>query len=217
MPLKCIIFDFDGTLADSFATTLGILNSLAGEFGYRPAAPEEVQELRRLPYREIGQRLGVSMHKLPWIAARVRRELAQSMTGIRPFEGLPEVLDQLRGSGLSLGIMTSNSRRNVERFLAANQLDSFEFISTSTNVWGKRRALRRLLRRRGLAVEETVYVGDETRDIEATKALRMKVIAVSWGYTLAEQLSSEDPDHLIDHPAQLLDLVESLRARCLRS
>jgi phosphoglycolate phosphatase len=206
--LENIIFDFDGTVADSFETTLGILNSLADEFGYRPAEPHEVQELRGLSYREIGRRLGVSLHTIPFIAARVRRELARSMAGIRPFEALPEVLAQLRESGLSLGIMTSNSRRNVETFLAANEIDDFEFISTATNVWGKQRALKRLLRRRGLSIGATAYVGDETRDIEACKALDIEVVAVSWGYTLATQLSTQRPDRLIDHPSQLLDLID---------
>ena len=208
MRLETLIFDFDGTVADTFETTLGILNSLAGEFGYRPAEPDEVQELRGLSYGEVGRRLGVSLHKIPFIAARVRRELAESMAGIRPFEALPAVLQQLRESGLSLGIMTSNSRRNVETFLAANEIDSFDFISTAINVWGKQRALKRLLRRRGLDVRATAYVGDETRDIDACKALNLEVVAVSWGYTLAAQLSAQNPDRLVEHPSELLDLID---------
>lgn len=202
-----MIFDFDGTVADSFEPTLGILNGLADEFGYRPAESDEIQQLRGLPYREIGERLGVSLVKIPFIAARVRRELAGHMTKIRTFDGLPEVLEELRGHGLSLGILTSNSRGNVEKFLAANEIDSFDFISTSIHVWGKRRALQKLLRRRGLSAGETAYVGDETRDIEATRALKLRAIAVSWGYTVPELLSAHHPDHLIDHPAQLLDVI----------
>jgi phosphoglycolate phosphatase len=107
---------------------------------------------------------------------------------------------------LQLGILTSNDRANVERFLAARDLQHFDFISTSASVWGKARRLTSLLRSRGLGVDEVAYVGDEVRDIEATKPLGIRIIAVAWDYTASSLLTAHEPDYLAAAPSELLDI-----------
>ncbi|MDH5673002.1 MAG: HAD-IA family hydrolase [Myxococcales bacterium] len=209
MAVRCVIFDFDGTMADSFDVALSIANRIAPEYGYRPALPDEVDRLRTCSYPELARELGVKTHKIPFIAARVRKEMQQVAGALRPTAGLPAVLEQLHTRGYSLGVFSSNSRRNVEIFLRENGLESFDFISTASNVWGKQRHLRSLMRRRGLSHNEVIYVGDETRDIDACRALRVPVIAVSWGYTAASRLQLHEPSFLIDEPTQLLSILSS--------
>ncbi len=58
--------------------------------------------------------------------------------------------------------------------------------------------------------EEVIYVGDETRDIEAAKKINSKVIAVSWGFNTKEALARHNPDFLIHQPSELLDVMGSL-------
>jgi phosphoglycolate phosphatase len=206
MSVKSVIFDFDGTIANSFDATLRIANALAPTFGYRPAAPEEVESLRHSSYRHVAAELGVQWHKIPLIAARIRKELSDRVAEMETFEGMPGVLSELRARGFNLGILTSNSKSNVERFLAARGLEQFDFISTSASVWGKERRLRALLRSQGLSAREVAYVGDEPRDIEATKPLDICMVAVSWGYAGLQALARHSPDHLIDNPRELLDI-----------
>jgi phosphoglycolate phosphatase len=206
MSVRSLIFDFDGTIADSFGATLGIANALAPVFGYRPAKPEELEHLRTWSYRRVATELGVSWHKIPLIAARVRKEMSENVAHLETFEGLPSVLTELRARGFTLGILTSNSRSNVERFLAAQGLAQFDFVDTSSSVWGKQRRLKALLRSHRLQASEVAYVGDEVRDIEATKPLDICMVAVDWGYSAGEQLAAHQPDHLISRPAQLLDI-----------
>jgi phosphoglycolate phosphatase len=122
------------------------------------------------------------------------------------FDGLPEVLSNLRARGVLLGILTSNDRDNVSRFLAARDLQHFDFISTSTSVWGKERRLKSLLRKQRLSPSEVAYVGDEVRDIEAVKPTGMRRVAVTWGYTATERLAAHAPHHLITAPEELLKL-----------
>jgi phosphoglycolate phosphatase len=207
MTLSTVIFDFDGTVANSFEATLRIANALAPEFGYRPAQLDEIEALRAASYRSVASQLGVAWHKIPLIAGRIRKELSRTIADMDTFEGLPQVLSQLRERGLQLGILTSNARPNVERFLAARGLDQFDFISTSASVWGKQRRLKALMRSRQLTAREVAYVGDEVRDIAATKPLNVCMIAVAWGYTAHGQLAAHEPDHLIGAPAQLLDIL----------
>jgi phosphoglycolate phosphatase-like HAD superfamily hydrolase len=206
MDVKSVIFDFDGTIANSFAATLRIANALAPTFGYRPAAPEEVEVLRGWSYRQVAAELGVPWHKIPLIAARIRKELSTSVAQLETFDGLPNVLTELRARGFGLGILTSNSKANVERFLAAHELKQFEFVSTSASVWGKKRRLEALLRSHRLAAHEVAYVGDEVRDIEATKPLAIRMVAVGWGYARRETLAAHGPDHLISYPVELLEI-----------
>ena len=62
-----------------------------------------------------------------------------------------------------------------------------------------------------LTPEEVIYVGDETRDIEASKTIPIKVIAVSWGFNSAEALAKQNPDFLIQKPSELLKVMGNLQ------
>jgi phosphoglycolate phosphatase len=175
--------------------------------------PNEIETLRQLPYRDVAAHIGLAWHKIPRVASRIRNELADRLEEVQPVSGLREVLRELRARDFRLGILSSNSRPNIQRFLAAHRLDQeFEFITTSSSVWGKERRLRALLKSRGLTTAEVIYVGDEIRDIEATKALAMRIVAVAWGYTARAFLAAHEPDHLIDRPEELLQILRERNA-----
>ncbi|PSB03825.1 HAD family hydrolase, partial [Merismopedia glauca] len=57
---------------------------------------------------------------------------------------------------------------------------------------------------------KVIYVGDETRDIEAARKSKIKAIAVCWGFNFREILAKYKPDFLIDRPSQLLEVVQHL-------
>ena len=202
-----MIFDFDGTIADTFAPVISILNALSSEFGYRQAEPGELQSLTQLEPRELAQRMGLAWHRLPLLAIRVRKEMTRNMPHVRPCRGIVPALAALRERGIGVGILTSNNRENVAAFLAHNSELAFDFISTGSGLFSKQKRLQRVLQKRGLALADTCYVGDETRDIEAAQALGMRMIAVGWGFSSPQLLSAKRPDHLIMDPAELLSLV----------
>ncbi|HEX4353198.1 MAG TPA: HAD-IA family hydrolase [Polyangiales bacterium] len=201
--VRTAIFDFDGTVADTFDAVVQVLNTLASEYGYRSADAAEVQQLRGLPPTEVAQRLGVAWPKVPQIVARVRKEMIRSMPLVQPCQGVPEALRLLQERGLSIGLLTSNSRENVDLFLERHPI-AFEFISTGSGLWSKHRRLASLMRRRKLIAAETAYIGDEIRDIEAGRKLGMRVIAVSWGYTAPSLLAQHKPDQLLTRADELL-------------
>jgi HAD superfamily hydrolase (TIGR01549 family) len=206
MAQRTLVFDFDGTLANSFDAILQLANALAPEFGYRPARTDEIELLRASSYQAIATQLGIAWHKIPQIVVRMHSELRRNMNALQTFDGLPEVLSELESRGHVLGILTSNSRENVERFLAARDLDHFDFIVSSPSVWGKENRLRTLLHRRGLRPQDVLYVGDEVRDIEATRPLQVGMIAVAWGFSAHALLAAHAPDYLVREPADLLTI-----------
>jgi phosphoglycolate phosphatase len=208
MQLRAAIFDFDGTLADTLEQVVAILNALSGEFGYRSAEPGEIEELRSMSARDVAKRLGVRWHKIPAIVTRARNELSHGMSKIQPFEGIPAALSELRSRGLLVGMLTSNNRKNVDLFLAQHPIE-LDFVSTGSGLWSKHRRLAKLLRQYKLKRDETAYIGDEVRDIEAAQTLGIRAVAVGWGYTKPELLETQKPDVLVRRVADLVDALSS--------
>jgi phosphoglycolate phosphatase len=207
MPIRTMIFDFDGTIADTYETVIGVLIELADEFGYRRAPREELPELGGLRPRDLAERIGLPWHKMPLLVVRVRKEMASRMGSVQPCRGVPEARAQLRARGTKLGMLTSNNRANVDAFFARNPSLPLDFISAGSGLFSKHTRLRRLLAKHRLALAETCYVGDEVRDIEAARELGMRMVAVGWGFSSPQLLAAESPEHLLSDPAELVALV----------
>lgn len=203
---RTLVFDFDGTIANTLPHILTISNRLAGEFGYRSVKEDEIELFRGKSSREALALLQIPLVRLPAIARRMKAELQKDIHLLKPILSVKEVLYEL-ASHYRLGIVTSNSSSNVERFLKANEMAYFDFIYSSSSLFGKSRVLRGVLKARQLRREETVYVGDETRDIEAAKKTGIDMIAVAWGANSAEVLASLQPQFLIQQPEELLALL----------
>ncbi len=203
-----VVFDFDGTLADSLQFYIGLYNELAEQHRYGKLTPENLAELRRLPILERCNRLGVPAYRLPWLVVQLSRRSRQVAQDIGFNAGIPELLQQLRARGLTLAILSTNTEENIRVFLQRHGAgDWVEAIHCSSRLFGKARLLRELMRRSRLRPEQLVYVGDEHRDIEACKEAGVRVIAVSWGADALARLREAGPDHLAEHPADIADCV----------
>ena len=209
--MKVIIFDFDGTIADSFNAVLRISNRLAAEFGYPSTSPEAADQLKHLSSREILRRSNVALWKLPFLVRRFQIELNREICQLHSIAGIKEALLALKQQGDQLGIVTSNSKENVAEFLTAQGWDNlFDFVDTGLTLFGKGRIIQRILKQHNLPRELAIYVGDETRDIEAARKIAIPVIAVSWGFNSKQALATHAPDALIDRPSELVDAVKQV-------
>jgi phosphoglycolate phosphatase len=195
---RLLLFDFDGTIADTFDVAFEILNTLALEFGFRPLKPEELEKARNMRTREVMKFLKIPMSKMTGIARRGSEEIYARMPGIEPLPGMPEILRALHAAGYELGIVTSNSETNVNLFLAKHDLDLFSFIRSSSKLLGKARELRAVIKTRKVRAAEILFIGDETRDIEAAQKVGIPIAAVSWGYNSRRSLEEMHPDFLFD-------------------
>lgn len=207
-----LIFDFDGTLAESLDLVVEISNRLAPEFGYRSTSPEELHYLRNNSTEQVLKKVGVAWYKLPFLMLRLRREMNQAIHTLSLVEGMADVLETLKHQGYTLGIVTSNGRENVNSFLKKYQLDHlFEFIESELNVFGKSRVIKKIIKKRRWSLEQVIYIGDEVRDIQAAHQIGVKAIAVGWGFQWPEILSEYDPDFLLSEPRELIDVVAALK------
>ena len=212
MTVKVIIFDFDGTIADSLDAVVNITNRLAVEFGHQPVSLEDIEKIKNLSSSQIIKFSGVSFFKLPFLLRKVRTRLHNQVQDLKPFPGIKETFTELKNLGYKLGIITSNSKENVSIFLKENDfIDLFDFIYSAPTIFGKHKVINSFSKKQDMQINEMVYVGDETRDIEAARKSRIKVISVSWGFNSKEVLAKHHPDFLIDKPSELLEVIGSLQ------
>jgi HAD superfamily hydrolase (TIGR01509 family) len=208
---KVIIFDFDGTLADTIDILLSITNRLSAEFGFKSATKEELAQLSNLTSWQLLRYSGISIFKFPLLIRKLKAELRSEIPNIQLFPGIKEVLLELKKLGFQLGIITSNSRENVLASLERNGLqDTFTFIY-SASTFGKHKVINSWLKREHINPKQVVYVGDEIRDIEAARKTGIKVIAVAWGFNSQEALVAHNPDFLIKRPQELIEIMSNLR------
>lgn len=204
--MQTVIFDFDGTIADTFVTSVHIFERLTKRL--QPFSVEEIERLRGLHALELIRELRIAPWRAPLMLVRGRAMMRRQMVDIKVFSGMDDVFKQLESQGVTMYIMSSNSTANIRRFLAQEGLEHyFKKIQGNVSILGKRKMLRRLLIREKLDPATTIYVGDEGRDIEAAKHVGMPVIAVTWGFNSATLLASHHPTAIVTSSAELSDIL----------
>lgn len=208
---RALIFDFDGTIGDTFHVGLEILNQLSEEFGFRRLDMKDVSRAREMRVGQFLAFLGIPKTKVPRISKRGAAELRRRIHEIRPFPGMVELLADLQQGGCRLGIITSNTDDNVRAFLGNHNLGMFDFVRCSSKLMGKAGIIRTTLRREKLARHEVLYIGDEVRDIEACRKVGIRIAAVTWGYGGAKSLAAQNPDALLHSPGELPAFLRELQ------
>ena len=199
-----VIFDFDGTLADSMQLFIEAVNKSAARLHHGTIEPGDVGMLRGRHPRQVLRHLRISLLKLPLVMRAVRKEVSRGVARARPSADMAGTLRRLKKGGCSIGILTSNAEQGVREFLAGNGMDVFDFVYSGRSAFGKGRTLRAIAKRAGGRV---FYVGDEVRDIEAARKAGATMIAVAWGFNTAEALMRESPDYLATEPDQIGQIV----------
>ncbi|MBI3558563.1 MAG: HAD-IA family hydrolase [Deltaproteobacteria bacterium] len=199
-----LIFDFDGTICDSYLESLRMMNELAPEFGYKVVDESVFESLKDQSHPQFRDTLDIAVHKIPAVLIQGRKRMRAKAAGLAPVAGLPEVLRELARLELRLGILTSNSRENVELFLERNGLDMFEFIHGESTMFGKARLLKKIMKKFKLEAGHVAYVGDEARDVKAANTAGVESVAVSWGFNSLRLLNTAEPKVILAKPAELL-------------
>jgi phosphoglycolate phosphatase len=206
-----IVFDFDGTIADTIDFALTIYNRIAPEYGCKPIPAEDRSELIAQHWNEAFEKYGITQVKLLLLMHRVQKEMGKQLADLSPVEGMNASLQAVKDCGLKLGILTSNSVSNVRGFLENKGLSHlFDFVYSGKNLFGKDKVMNRLFKQEGLSKEAVIYVGDEKRDIEACKKVGIPIIAVTWGISDSKTLENLQPDKIAHTPADLLSCVHQL-------
>jgi len=209
MTAQVVLFDFDGTIADTYNAIVKITNQLSPKFGYKVLDQEELLLLKNLSSREIIKLSEISIFKIPFLVRKVRTELSKEIANLSPIADIIPVLWELKKQGYTLGIVTSNIIENVEIFLQKNQLNSvFSYIHPTNSIFSKHRIINQIIKNNRFEQESVIYVGDETRDIRSARRSNIGIVSVSWGFNSAEILQEYKPDYLVSKPSELLLAIE---------
>lgn len=208
MDYRLVIFDFDGTLADSFSWAAGLVNQFADQYGFRRIDPHEQESLRVLDAKTLIQQLGVPAWKIPIMAAHVRKLMGQQIDQIPLFAGIETQLRSLQASGATLAVVSSNAEQNIRRVLGPESSARIAFYECGAAIFGKAPKLKTVLRKSGIDPAQAILIGDEIRDAHAAEQAHMAFGAVAWGYTQYEALKAHNP-------ALAFDCVDELSEKLL--
>lgn len=206
---KTILFDFDGTLADSFETVVNIFYDLTDY--PRIDDQELVAFLRKQPLSVVFKALHIKPIQVPRLVMKGRKMMGERMDEVRVFEGIPEAIKELHTQGYQLYVMSSNSAPNITQFLKSNELDQyFRRVYGGVGLFNKAAAIRKIMRQNNLQAEDCIYIGDEARDIEGSHKAGLKIVSVGWGYNDAVMLRACKPEKLIERPNELVTAIQGV-------
>jgi phosphoglycolate phosphatase len=214
-PQRAVIFDLDGTLADSLADIMTSTNACLADAGL-PVHDEEAIRgfvgggIGMLVERALGAH--ATRERTEALLHAIRSHYAEHCTDeTRLYDGIDVVLDDLTQRGFQLGVV-SNKPHGMTTHIVSTLMPSVQFgyvtgerpgIPRKPDPTGILTACSAL----GVAPSAAVYVGDTSVDIEAARAAGLRGVAVSWGFRDRSVLAAAEPDHIIDRPSALLDLV----------
>ena len=204
---RLVIFDFDGTLADSGGWFLSIADDLADRFRFRRVAPHEVEELRGRTTREVIRHLGISRWKLPAMARHIHKRLAAETDRIALFDGVPAMIDRLVDAGVRIAVVTSNAEDNARAILGPDIVAKIEMLECGASLFGKAPRFKRVLKKLGVAQADAISIGDETRDLTAARKVGIDAAVVLWGYANRAILTALQPDAMFDSPGEVIDFL----------
>ena len=205
---KYVIFDFDGTLADTEEANFVIYQKLAEKYNLRNITMDELGHLKKMNAKDVMSYIEIKKRYLPFLLKKGKNLLTQDIRNIRLCK--PDIFDtvkKLKTMGIKTAIITTNSKTNVKLFLEAHDADIFDIISSAA-MFGKESKMKRIVKKAKLNINEVLYVGDEIRDINAAKNAGMDIASVGWGYNTIESLKKYEPDYVILEPSELIKICE---------
>lgn len=206
-----VIFDFDGTIVDNISLAIEIVNAHSEVYKYKKVNREENGDLSAF---EVVKFMEVKYWKLPYLMYQLRKKINERESEVKIIPGIKETLESLKNSGYQLGILTSNTSANVNKFLKKFGIDSyFTYFKTRVPIFGKKQALHKAGKQLN---KNFIYVGDEIRDIEACRKNNIPIISVGWGLNSTSALEKANPGLVAKTAEDITKLIEQYKEDLFR-
>jgi len=208
--IKTVIFDFDGTIANTLPYTFRNLFELLKEEKVNINEQKMIKDVRSKNFQELMKEWKISWVRLPFILGKIKqiqKDLFNEIEKIKFFPGIKKLLVELKRKNYILAILSSNLDNNIIKFLKLNNLDYFDYIHCGSEILGKSVAISNFIKENGWKKEESIYVGDELRDLEACQKSGVKMIGVSWGLNTTEILKKRGADFIVKKPSEILKII----------
>lgn len=211
MKYQLVIFDFDGTLADSYPWFLSVFQDLAQRYRLPRMDLTDLEKLRSFDVRQILKEYHIPLWKVIVIGNHMKKLMASQIDEIHLVNGMQNVIERLGAAGVKLAVVTSNAERNVRQVLEPGCLEYFGWIESGVSLFGKKKKFQQILRKSGVPADRALSIGDEVRDLHSARAANIPFGAVTWGYTDRQILQAHAPEAVFEHPEQILEAVEGMK------
>jgi phosphoglycolate phosphatase len=201
-----IIFDFDGTIANTEEAAYAVYEQMTKQYNIQPMSKTELQSIKKLPLRKRIQSHGIPLYRLPKLILESQTQMSHFMEETHPFEGIPMLLENLK-KHKKLIIVSSNKKNIIKDFLKRHKLNHFIKVYGGAAIFGKDKTIQKAIHKMKVDLSHSIYIGDETRDIEACKSLGLDMIAVTWGYDDQALLVEEKAPYVARTVDELLQII----------
>lgn len=194
MRYRLAIFDFDGTLADSFPFFVRMYNQVAREHRFKEIEPALLPSFKGHSAREMMKHVGMPSWKLPFVAGHFISLMRENVAEIKTFAGVDQMLSGLAARGVTLALVSSNSLDNVSAVLGPANTALISHFECGMSIFGKAARIENALGKAAVPADQSIYIGDQSTDLEASRKAGVDFGAVSWGYGTIESLRKLGPD-----------------------
>ncbi len=203
MSRKTLIFDFDGTIADSLEMIYNASNDILRPDHGQKLTSDEIETLKDKGVKNALRELNVSVFKFPFLILKIQVEMYKRISEVELFPGIDSVLIEL-DKDFDLGILTNNRKKTVEKFLRENQIDLFDFVITNFFLGNKSKKLKKKSKKGAIA-----YVGDQASDMIAAKEAGLSALGVGWGFDSKKMLREAGADFIAEKPEDVLSFFKN--------
>lgn len=214
---KAAIFDLDGTLSDSIASMKKCTDEAVAPFGYGPFSEEQ--------YKYFVGDGAANLIKRALIAGGDRglehyeeafaryQELFRTgcMYKVRPYDGIPELLEELKKRGMKIAVLSNKPHARtidvIETLFGKGYFDVIQGQKDGVPIKPDPQGVFEILKTLQIDVEDIVYLGDTSTDMQTGKNAGAFTVGVLWGFRDRQELEENHADAVIAHPLELLKLL----------
>lgn len=215
--IRCCIFDLDGTLLNTLKALTYTTNLVLEHFGYEPVEEARIKQFVGDGYKKLMERAlvysgdeGLEHYEE---SLKVYTELfaVHCMYQVKPYEGIPELLEGLKARGIKLGVLSNKPHertiQNIETVFGKGYFDSVAGEKPGVPRKPDPAGVKMILEDFGAAPEECLYFGDTNTDMKTGLGAGLTTVGVTWGFRDRAELESFHPQYIINHPSEVFSQI----------
>lgn len=217
---KCCIFDLDGTLLNTIYALQMSVNQTLERYGLGPVSVEDTKRYVGDGYKKLVERALAACgdekpeHYEEALAEYIKIFQTCCQYRVEPYEGITELLEFLKAQGIRIAVLSNKSHdRAVDNVNSVFGRGYFDMVSGERESEGIRRkpapdGVFLCARELGVELKECLYLGDTNTDMETGRAAGTDTAGVAWGFRDRSELEAFHPAYIVDHPAEVIQLVK---------
>ena len=189
---KILIWDLDGTIADSLNFFVNFLHNEAKKLNYNLTKKEIKNMIRNKDLKDIIKEYKFSKIQIFILVWKLRHNFKNVTENVNIYKNTDKILKEL-SQKYDLYLLTSNDKKHTENFLKKHNIYNL-FLKKyyKSSLFGKDKTINKVIKKNNLNKENVIYIGDELRDFYACQKSNIKCINVSYGFNSEKLLKTQN-------------------------